>query len=95
MALSVFTGVAGTVIFIDLTVNPCGSWWAVTLVGVDQVNAASPVLTWVAVALLDLDVADGACVSRLALTGEGGDAIFTHTMVAWLWHAVIDVVLTK
>lgn len=46
-------------------------------------------------ALVDLDVADRACVPRLALTGEGGDAVFTHTMVAWLWHAVVDVVLTK
>lgn len=46
-------------------------------------------------ALLDLDITDGACVSRLALTGEGGDAVSAHTVVAWLWYAVIDVVLTK
>lgn len=95
MALSVLTGITGTVIFIDLTVYPCGSWWAVTLVSVDQVDAASSVLTRVAVALLDLNITDGARVSRIALTGEGGDAIFTHTVVAWLWYAVIDVLLTK
>lgn len=73
----------------------CGSWWAVTLVGIDQVNAAPPVLTWVAVALLDLDITDGASVSSITLTGEDGNAIFTQTMVAWLWYAVIDVLLTK
>lgn len=76
-------------------VPTCGSLWAVTLVGVDQVNAASSVLTRVAVALLNLDITDGACVSRIALTGEGGDAIFTHTVVAWLRYAVIDVLLTE
>lgn len=95
MALSILTGVAGTVIFIDLTVHSCGSRWAVTLVGIDQINAASSVLTRVAVALLDLDITDGACISRLALTGEGGDAVFTHTMVAWFWYTVIDILLTK
>lgn len=55
----------------------------------------SSVLTRVAVALLDLDITDGACVSRLALTGEGGDSILTHTMVAWLWLAIIDVLFTE
>lgn len=82
-------------IFVAHKVPTCGSRWAVTLVGIDQVNAASSVLTRVAVALLDLDITDGPCVSRIALTGEGGDAIFTHTMVARLWYAVIDVLLTK
>ena len=76
-------------------VPTCSSWWAVALVGIDQVDAASSVLTRVAMALLDLDVTDGARVSRIALAGEGGDAVFTHTMVAWLWYAVIDVLLTK
>lgn len=31
----------------------------------------------------------------MALTGEGGDAVFTHTVVAWLWYAVVDVLLTE
>lgn len=65
------------------------------MVGINQVNAASSVLTRIAVALLDLDVTDGTCVSRIALTGEGGNAILTHTMVTWRWHTVIDVLLTK
>lgn len=73
----------------------CGSRWAVALVGIDQVNAAPSVLTGVAVALLDLDITDGACVSSMALTGEGGDAIFTQTMVARLWYTVVDVFLTE
>lgn len=46
-------------------------------------------------ALLYLDITDGACVSSMALTGEGGDAIFTQTMVARFWYAVIDVFFTK
>ncbi len=81
--------------FVAHQVPTCCSRWAVTLVGIDQVNAASSVLAGVAVALLDLNVTDGACVSRIALTGEGGDAVFTQTMVAWLWHTVIYVLLTK
>lgn len=31
----------------------------------------------------------------MALTGEGGDAIFTQTMVARLWYTVVDVFLTE
>lgn len=81
--------------FVPHQVLTCGSRWAVTLVGIDQVNAASSVLTRVAVALLDLDITDGACVSRITLTGEGGNAISTQAMVAWLWYTVIDVLLTK
>lgn len=46
-------------------------------------------------ALLDLDVTDGPRVSWIALTGEGGNAILTHAMVARCWHTVIDVLLTK
>lgn len=95
LAVSVLTGVARTVILIDLTVQSCGSRGAVTLVGVDQVYAAPSVLTGVAVALPHLDITDGARVSRVALTGEGGDAVFTDAVVARLWYAVIDVLLTK
>lgn len=46
-------------------------------------------------ALLDLDITDGARVSRLTLTGIGGDAVFTDTMVARLWIAIVDVLLTQ
>lgn len=73
----------------------CSSRWAVALVSVDQVNAASPVLTGVTVALLNLDVADGAGVSRVALAGEGGDAVLAHAVVARLRFAVVDVLLTE
>lgn len=52
------------------------------------------VLTRVAVALVELDITDGAGVSRIALTGVGGNTILTHTVVAWIWLAVIDVLLT-
>lgn len=89
------TRVASTVILIDLTVHTCGSLLAVTLVGINKVNTSSSVLARVAVALLDLDITDGACISRIALAGEGGDAIPTHTIVTWRWIAVIDVLLTN
>lgn len=46
-------------------------------------------------ALLHLDITDGACVSSVALTGEGGNTILTFAMVTWLWDTVIDVLLTK
>lgn len=53
------------------------------------------VLTRVAVALVELDITDGAGVSRIALTGVGGNTILTHTVVAWIWLAVVDVLLTE
>lgn len=95
MALSKLTRIIGTIIFINLTIHSCGAWGTVALVSIDQVNAAPSVLAGVRVALLYLDVADGAGVSRVTLTGKGGDAIFTHTMMARLGHTVIDIFLTE
>lgn len=95
VTLSVLTRIIGTVVFINLTVHSCGAWGTVALVGIDQVDAAPSVLTGVTVALLDLDVADGAGVSRVTLTGEGGDAVFTHAVMARLGHTVINVLLTE
>lgn len=46
-------------------------------------------------ALLHLDITDGACVSGVAFAGEGSNSILTFTVVAWLWDTVIDVLLTK
>lgn len=46
-------------------------------------------------ALLHLDVADRAGVSRVTLTGEGGDAICACAMMTRLGHTVIDVLLTE
>lgn len=82
-------------ILVEYQIPTCSSLRTVTLVGINQVNAASSVLARVAVALLDLDITDGARISRIAFTGEGGNAIFTHTMVAWRRNTVIDVLLTK
>lgn len=76
-------------------VPTCGPRWAVTLVGVDQVNAAASVLTGVAVALLNLDVTDGARVPSVAFAGKGGDSIFAHTVMARLRHAVVNVLLAE
>ena len=73
----------------------CGAWGAVALIGVDQIDAAPSVLTRVTVTLLHLDVADGAGVSWVTLTGESGDTIFTDTVMTRLRHAVIDVFLTE
>lgn len=95
MALSILTRIGRTVVFIDFTIESFSARWTDTLVGIDQVDAASSVLTRIAVALLHLDIADRANIPRIALTREGGDAILTHTMVAWFWHTVIDVLLTK
>lgn len=95
MALSKLTRIIGTIIFINLTIHSCGAWGTVALVSIDQVDAAPSVLAGVTVALLHLDVADGAGVSWVTLTGEGGDAVFTHTMMARLGHTVIDVLLTE
>lgn len=67
----------------------------VTLVSIDQVNAASSVLAGVTVALLHLDVADRPGVSRVTLTGEGGNAICTCPMMTRLGHTVINVLLTE
>lgn len=46
-------------------------------------------------ALLDLDVTNGARISKITLAGEGGNTIFTDPMVARLGYTVIDVFLTE
>lgn len=46
-------------------------------------------------ALLNLDVTDGARVSSVAFAGKGGDSIFTHTVMARLRYAVVVVLLAE
>lgn len=65
------------------------------MVRVDQVNAASSVLTRVAVALLNLDVTDGACISWVAVTGVGSNTIDTDAMVTRFWYTIVDVLLAE
>lgn len=73
----------------------CGARQAVALVLVHQVDAAAAVLAGAAVALLHLQAADGAGVARLALAGEGGDAVPAHAVVAGLRVAVVHVLLAQ
>lgn len=95
MTLSILTRIISTVIFINLTIHSCGALGTVALIGIDQVDAAPSVLAGVTVTLLNLDVADGAGVSWVTLTGESGDAIFTDAVMARLGHTVINVFLTE
>lgn len=93
--LSILTRIVCTIIFINLTVYSCSAWGTVTLVSIDQVNATPSVLAGVTVALLHLNVTDGASISRGTFTGEGGNAIFAHAVMARRWFTVIDVLLTE
>lgn len=85
----------GTVIEINLTVHSSSPGQTVALVLVDQVDAAAAVLTGVTVTLLELQTADRSGVTRLTLTGEGGDAVSTHSMVTGLRVTVIHILHTE
>lgn len=62
---------------------------------IDQVHTFAPILTRVAVALIELILTAIACVSRITITGVASDAIDASTMVAWVWLTVVGVALTE
>lgn len=62
---------------------------------VDQVHTLAPILTRVAVALIELVLTAIACVASITVTGVTGNAIYTSTMVAWVGLTVVDITLTE
>lgn len=62
---------------------------------VDQVHALAPVLTGVAVALVELVLAAVAGVARIAVAGVAGDAVDAGAVVAGVGLAVVDVALAQ
>lgn len=58
---------------------------------VDKVHTLAPILTRVAVALIELVLTAIACVSRITVTGVAGNAIYACTMVAWVRLTVVDI----
>lgn len=68
---------------------------ALTDVLVDQVHTLSPILTRIAVALIELILTAIACVSRITVTGVAGDAIYAGTMVARVRLTVVNIALTE
>lgn len=92
---AIVTWVAGTIIKIDFTVCARGSMLALADVLVDQVNTLAPILTRVAVALIELVLTAIACVASVAVTGVAGNAIYASTMVAWVRLTVVDITLAE
>lgn len=62
---------------------------------VDQVHTLAPVLTRVAVTLIELVLTAIACITSITVTGVTGNAIHTSTVVAWVRLTVVDVILTE
>lgn len=62
---------------------------------VDQVHTLAPILTRVAVALIELVLTAIACITSVAVTGVAGYAIYASTMVAWVGLTVVDIALTE
>lgn len=62
---------------------------------VDQVHTLAPILTRVAVALVELVLTAIACVASVTVTGVAGDAVNASTMVAWVGLTVVDITLTE
>lgn len=62
---------------------------------IDQVHTLAPILTRVAVALIELVLTAVACVASITVTGVAGNSIYASTMVAWVGLAVVDITLTQ
>lgn len=62
---------------------------------VNQVHTLAPILTRVAMALIELVLTAIACVARITVTGVAGNAIYAGTMVAWVRLTVVDITLTQ
>lgn len=62
---------------------------------VNQVHTLAPVLTRVAVALIELVLTAISRVARITVTGVAGNAINAGTMVAWVRLTVVDITLAK
>lgn len=62
---------------------------------IDQVHTLAPILTRVAVALIELILTAIACVSRITITCVASNAIYASTMMAWVWLTVVDVALAE
>lgn len=68
---------------------------ALTYILVDLVHTLTPILTGVAVALIELILTAIACVSRITVTCKASNAIYASTMVAWVRLTVVDIALTE
>lgn len=68
---------------------------ALAYVLVDQVHALAPILTGVAVALVQLVLAAIAGVAGVTVAGVAGDSIDAGAVVAGVGLAVVDVALAQ
>lgn len=62
---------------------------------VHQVYTLAPILTGVAVALIELVLTAIACVAGVTVAGVAGDAINAGAMVTWIGLTVVDIILTE
>lgn len=62
---------------------------------VDQIHTLAPILTRVAVALIELVLTAIACVARITVAGVAGDAVYAGTMVARVRLTVVYITLTQ
>lgn len=88
------TGIALTVIQVDLTVSSCSSFGADTQVGILTVLAGASVLAWLTETLINVDLAQTAHETRTADAGEGRQAIFTGAVVTRVGQTLIYICLT-
>lgn len=92
---TVVTWVAGTIIKIDFTICARGSMLALADVLVHQVHTLAPVLTRVAVALVELVLTAIARVAGVTVTAVAGNAIDAGAVVAWVGLTVVDITLAE
>ena len=62
---------------------------------IDQVYTFSPILTRIAVALIELILAAIACVASITITCVASDPIYARAMVARVRLTVVDITLAK
>lgn len=62
---------------------------------VHLVHTLAPILTWIAVALIELVLTAVSRVARVTVAGVSSDSIYAGAMVARVWLTVVDVTLTE
>lgn len=62
---------------------------------VNQVHTFAPILTRVAVALIELVLTAIACVASITVTGVAGNTVNACTMVAWVGLTIVDITLAE
>lgn len=88
------TWITATFIMVNLTVATCSSSRTSTLISIDKISTASPMLTRIRDTFVNLLVTEPALVAAMATAHEVANKIYAGTMDTGDTYTVIDVDFT-